>query len=119
MTDPIDRLAEAEALGTRLIGAIHEARIVTRDLRTATREARDMLASVRAAVDDRLNAEVAAGLERYAASLSAAIEKATAAVDRRFEMLTDIMLGEDAKSRRLGLPSIAELLQERQDHDGL
>lgn len=113
MADPFDRLAEAEALGTRLIEAIHEARIVTRDLRTATKEGREMLAAVRSAVDDRLDAEVKAGLARYAEALSAAIESATAAVDRRFTALTNIMLGEDAKSRREGKPSIEELMRER------
>jgi CHAD domain-containing protein len=105
-----DRLAEAEALGSRLIEAIHDARIATRDLRAATKEARDVLASVRSAVDDRLDAEVAAGLERYSQAISEAIESATAAVDRRFATLADIMLGEDAKSRRQGRPSLRELL---------
>lgn len=113
MADPIDRLAEAEALGTRLIEAIHEARIVTRDLRAATKEAKDMLASVRSAVNDRIDSEVTAGLERYAEALGDAIAKATLAVDRRFQTLTDIMLGEDAKSRRLGEPTLRELLEKR------
>ena len=79
-----DALAEAEAIGKRLLDAIHDGRATTRDLRTATAEARDVIRQVRAAaqeaIDTGITAEVDAGLARYEQALTEAIDSSTAAV---------------------------------------
>lgn len=113
-----DLLAEAEAVGTRIRDALREGHALLRDLKAATREARDALAAVdqriHDRIDEKLDREVADGLARYQSALEAAIERADAAVYKRFDTLADILMGEDPKSRREGKPSLIELAEQRQ-----
>ena len=116
MTD-FKPLEEAERLGTRLIEAIHEARVVTKDLRSAIAEARtvqrELQGQVAEIVDKEISTEVAKGLDEYKESLTKAIEKAEASVQKRFDDLADILLGEDAKTKRQGKASIPELARQK------
>lgn len=110
-------LEEAERLGTRLLEAIHEARIVTKDLRSAIAEARtvqkELQGRIADIVDKELSEEVMKGLEHFNGSLKDAIEKSEASVQKRFDDLADILLGEDAKTKSQGKASISELARRK------
>lgn len=117
MSNQNDLLAEAEAIGTRIRAAVQEGHALLRDLRGATREARDVLATldqrIHDGVDTQISAEVSEGLEAYKGGLAAAIEKGEAKVLARFDELAAILMGDDPKSRRQGKPSLIELAERR------
>lgn len=117
MSNQNDLLAEAEAIGTRIREAVRQGHELLRDLRSATREARDVLATldqrIHDGIDKQIGAEVDAGLEAYKASLATAIDKAEAKVLARFDGLAAILMGEDPKSRRQGIPTLTELAERR------
>jgi hypothetical protein len=91
----------------------HEA---IKDLRGVIREANETVAEVQKimhdSVNDRLDAEVARGLEEYKTALSAAIEDATDRVFKRFDYLAELLMGEDKKSRRKRQKSIPDFISE-------
>jgi biopolymer transport protein ExbB/TolQ len=112
-----DLLAEAEAVGTAIRDAVREGHTLLRDLKAATKEARDVLAAIDQhiydRVDETIDREVKEGLDRYQEALTEAIERADAAVNKRFDTLASILLGEDPKSRREGKPTLVELAEQR------
>lgn len=114
----IDPIAEAEAVGTRLLDAIREAHGVLRDLRSAQAETRDATNKLRVAaqeaIDSGISAEVARGLADYQTALAEAIEMATEKVYERFDTLGDLLMGEDKHSRSRAEPSLAELVRAAQ-----
>jgi truncated hemoglobin YjbI len=89
----------------------HEA---IKDLKLAIREAQETSDEIKQMIHDeiydRVDAEVAAGLDDYKTVLSEAIDKATDKVFARFDYLADILMGEDKQSQRKGKKSITELL---------
>jgi hypothetical protein len=90
--------------------AIQEARQVQRELDACRQSIGD---DVRALVDQQLEVHVAAGLSSYDEAIRTAIERATAAVFKRFDRIADIILGESKRQRREGSASIEELLNAR------
>lgn len=101
----------------RLRVATREAHEAMKDMKALMKEAREvmgeMLAAVGTDVDERIEAAVADGLKELGTSIEKATDDATEAVYRRFDQITDILLGEGS-GRRKGEPSIPELLMERQ-----
>jgi predicted transcriptional regulator len=92
----------------------HEA---IKDLKLAIREAQETSDEIKQMIHDeiydRVDAEVAAGLDDYKTVLSEAIDKATDKVFARFDYLADILMGEDKQSQRKGKKSIIELLEDQ------
>ena len=99
-----------------LRAAIREAHEAMQGLRDLIREWRALKAELEAAsaqvFTDRMEAAVQEGLDSYAESIGKAIDDATAAVDRRFDTIASIMLGEDPATVRKGLPSIKDYAEQ-------
>jgi len=108
----VDKVAELRA-------ATREANEVLKDLHRVVAEGKILVKGIDAAAEvavlTRMEPVVKEGLQQYAGALKQAIEDATAAVDRRFDQLADIMLGEDKTARRRGKPSIPELIERRNE----
>lgn len=98
--------------------ATREAHEALKDLRLATRVARDVIAEVKAVageqVDERIREALAKGLEELSTSVKAACDESTDRVFARFDTITATLLGEDKRTRRQGKPSIAEMIDARQ-----
>lgn len=114
MTQALDWIDDAGKVGSELRELIREAHAAIKDLHRAINEAHaamaDMPTHIRKHVDETIGEQVAAGLEGYKTSLNAAIDAAGARVDRRFDTLTALMLGEDPENRRRGRPSIPQII---------
>jgi hypothetical protein len=102
----IEALAELREL-------VREAHGVTKDLRQAIREAKQVQSTLPEAAAARIETAVEKGLSEYSAVLADSIEKATQAVFRRFDTIAAVCLGEDAKSVREGKLTLKELLEKR------
>lgn len=93
--------------------ATREAHEAIKDLRAAIKEARGLWDEVTAKKADEIDATISAlvrgGLDGYEAAMAKAIDEADAMVDARFQRITDILLGEDDKTKRKDQPSIEEL----------
>jgi len=117
VTERLDTLAEAERIGTMIREAVRDGHALLRDLKAATKEARAAVAEVErrmaVVVDDRISQVVMEGLGEYKAELAKAIASADKRVADRFDQLAAIYLGEDPKSRREGLATLAELAERR------
>lgn len=86
-----------------LRAATREAHEAVQALKQAKRDLESTFERLKDGIDSRISEEVKAGLERYYDALNPAIDKATAAVYKRFDTIADILLGEDAKARGLSL----------------
>jgi Lon protease-like protein len=98
----IDWIADAERAGAELKEAVRQAHEAIRDLKSLMKEWKALQAEIpkeaRKEFDALVNTVVVQGLADYRESLQAAIKRADAAVERRFDKLTSIMLGEDQRS---------------------
>jgi hypothetical protein len=103
-------LAAIKAATRELHEAIQEARAARRELQT-TWMAIDV--TIAGTVETMIEKHVAKGLADYEDALKTAIENATEAVYKRFDKITDILLGEDKKQARRGDPTIEELARQR------
>jgi hypothetical protein len=117
----IDVAVESESL-RKLIADANEAR---EQLKVATREAHEaaqFLAltikeakqltdpySISTVVDATIGAAIVHGLSEYKSSLARAVDEATKAVYKRFDYLTDLLLGADAVSKRKGSRSLEDI----------
>lgn len=99
----------------------------TEDLRSATRAAHEAIKDMRGLIremtvlrdevkatsetvfTERMSEQVATGLAAYNDAIAKAIEEATEAVDRRFDTIASVLLGEDGEARRKGKPTLAEM----------
>lgn len=97
--------------------ATKRAHEVLKDLRQMVREAKDLVQVIDkaagVAVEQRVQPAVDQGLEEFSEALKTAIDDGTEAVFKRFDTISDTLLGEDKASRRQGKPSIAELAERR------
>lgn len=115
MSDPAKDLADLRA-------ATREAHETIQSLRSVIKEGREVVALIedagRQTVEDRIDHQVAAGLARYGDSITTAIDNAQAAVDKRFDTLADILLGETKAERRKGetLTDLAQRAVDRREH---
>lgn len=92
----------------------------TREAHEAIQESKDVKKELEATwariseeIENHIESEVAIGLTKYSGSILTAIEDATQRVYERFDLIADILVGEDKQSRRKGLPSITELVEQR------
>lgn len=101
----------------RLKEATREAHEALKDLNVMIQMAKatvkELNACVEEALSDGIDKQVKQGLDEYKASLSAAIDGATEAVYKRFDLIADILTGEDKASKRAGKPSIPDLVRRR------
>ncbi len=87
----VDRLGQVALECRAMIVEAHQA---IKDLRQATREAEQLVATLVAPMlEERVDAEVRAGLEAYKETLRQAIDSATASVYDRFDTLANVMMG--------------------------
>lgn len=100
--DEIDALREA----TR------EAHEVLKDLRRAIKDGRQLVKEAAGiAVSEQMKPVVDKGLKEFSEALDVAVKEATQSVFDRFDQIRDMLLGEDRTSKRLGKPSISELVE--------
>lgn len=92
---------------------IREAHAAAKDLRTASKEAQQMSANIRRNAEAHIHRTIKTalddGLAQYKLALSEAVRTSTKRINRRFDSLLDVMLGEDKNSRMQGLPSLVDL----------
>ena len=97
--------------------ATREAHEVLKDLRRAVRDGQQLVKSIeaaaRVAVESRMEPVVKQSLKEFGQALDKAIEDSTEAVFRRFDRITELLMGEDRASQRQGKPTIPELIERR------
>lgn len=102
----IDALAEMRAV-------IREAHGVQKDLERTIKEAKALKgAKLNAEVENRINTVITEGARQIAISMKQTTDEATERVNRRFDLLAGILMGEDARTKREGKPSLLELAEE-------
>jgi hypothetical protein len=104
-----DDLAAVKAAVRELHGLLQEAKEVKRQLH-------DEIEAGVVAVRELVDMAVAVQLERMGDSIAEAVNEATARVNKRFDTLSDVLLGEDVKGRKkhggLTLLDIAERVRD-------
>ncbi len=88
---------------------VREANGTIKDLRAATKEARE---AGLAAVKDYLDAAVAEGLRDYNGTIKVAMGDAVAKVTAEFDALSNLLMGRTAEDKQEGKASIPELVHE-------
>lgn len=106
---PTEEAEELRAATREAHEAMKDMRGLIREMATVEERLRETAATVFA---ERIEEQVAAGLAQYSESISTAIDNATEAVDRRFDTIASIMLGEDPATVRKGLPSIKDYAEQ-------
>ena len=81
-------------------------------LKQAKKDLKDTWDLIDGEIEKLIAAHVAAGLKGYDAALQNAIKKAEAAMNKRFDDLADILLGEDARAKGWPLKEFAERIAE-------
>jgi chorismate mutase len=98
-----------------LKAATREAHVAAQELASVIREARKLQAELKGAatiaVDEAVKPVIDAGMEKFNKSLMEAIELATEAVYKRFDIIRDLLLGEDRATVRRGEESIQDLAE--------
>jgi hypothetical protein len=74
---------------------------------------KELNAAVSEALEEGIGKQVQEGLDAYKDSLGNAIDTATESIYKRFDMIADLLLGEDKQSKRAGKASIAELVEKK------
>jgi hypothetical protein len=105
-------LDELPGLLIELRGLIQEGHGVVKDLERLLKEARKVRDDLPEAVNAKIGEAVDTGLTEYKAELAKAIDEATERVYRRFDVLTEICLGQDPKSVRDGQTTVPDLLRD-------
>ena len=105
-------LEELPAQLIELRELITEGHGLVKDLTRLLREARQLRDNLPEAVVARIDNAVATGLREYQDALGVAIDKATDATYKRFDVLSAICLGEDPQSVRTGVTSVPDLLRD-------
>lgn len=103
------------AAAQELNDTIRRGHELLKDLRSELKRAEKLHKTLPGSAYDQIGKAVAAGLKEFEVELEKAINIGTQGVYRRFDILADIMLGEDPETKAKGLPSIAGLLLERRD----
>lgn len=108
-----DKAAEREE---SLRSLIRDANLVLAEFKTLMREARKMKDEVAQIAADQfrgmIEEKVEEELEKFKKHTLDAIESSEEAINRRFDTLRDILLGEDSRSKREGRDSIPELIDQ-------
>jgi Sec-independent protein translocase protein TatA len=109
---PEDSLQAYVAAASDLRELITEAHKAIKDLKNVMREAKEFHEELTGSIESKIETTVENGLAQFGKELTDAIDVGTEKVFKRFEEITAICLGEDPKSRRIGLPSLASRLAE-------
>lgn len=106
--EEIKKLNEATAQAKEASRELHG---LLKDCKEARKDAQAIVVGMRAYITDVIEREVKEGLEGFNTVVLDHIDKATQAIYKRFDGLTDTLLGTDKKSRKKGEPSIPELIE--------
>lgn len=109
MEDLINRAGEAIVELRRLLS---EGNSMIKEMRKVEKSIDVKMASFPQIIDAKINADIEEGLKNYNEALQRAIADAEKVVNQRFDRLATILLGEDAKSRRLGQKSLEQYANE-------
>lgn len=105
-----------------LRAATREAHEAIKGLKEWIKEARKVIPEIettaRKHVDEHLAPVVKSETEKLTAAIDRAIIEADERVNRRFDQLTDILLGEDKRAKRTGKRSIPDLAKETVERRG-
>lgn len=105
-----------------LEAAIREAHTLLKDLRAATKDAKDAIVQVRAVArsvfEEEMAAQVDAGLKSYAEGIGKSIDEATEAVFHRFDTIANTLLGEGKRARKQGQTALRDLIEEKIAREG-
>lgn len=95
---------------------VHAVKEVIRELHELIQEAKDVQKSLvstiedfKGSIDSKIEKEVKEGLTSLANSIDNAISESTDAVYKRFDTVTEILVGESKKNRKKGQPSLIDL----------
>jgi hypothetical protein len=110
-------LDRAEHAGAEMLRLTTLAHTVIQDLKAVIADGRLLQREIKKAVEEQVGGliddTVKAGLDEYQETLEVALKRADKAMDERFTKLTDILLGEDKKSKAQGKLSLTELVEQR------
>lgn len=115
MPDQAERLAgrlEEATAGAR--AALREVHGATKDLLAAVKVARGALSEL---AEDKMNAAVAAHMDNLEAIMIKTQAEITDRMDRKYDMLMAVLMGEDPSSRKRGKPTVPELIQRKVEID--
>lgn len=94
--------------------ATREANEVLGDIKRTLREAREFAeVEVPKMVKATVEPIVEENLASWKVALDESIEKSTQAVYARFDVIADLLLGEDRKSKKLGMPTVQQMVEKR------
>lgn len=98
-----------EDIDEKLKETIREARGVLKDL---IRERKELEKTIAKIVDGRIEDEIEKGLKEFGRALLKAVKTSEAAIFKRFDNLTETLMGEDRQSRKKGNAPLEVLLVE-------
>lgn len=90
----------------------HEAAQAIKEQRTLLKQEAD---AVLDRIDDWVTERVTTELSRLTEAVGKAIDSATVGVYKRFDTIAEILLGEDARSKRSGYPSLTKYAERVRD----
>jgi F0F1-type ATP synthase membrane subunit b/b' len=105
----LENLEEAEV---RIKDLLIEARGMIKDLRA---ERKNLEEFIKTSIREKIELEVAAGLDEYKGTLERAIKLAEESMFKRFDTIMEVLLGEDRESRKKGEEPLIHLLQRHID----
>lgn len=109
VTEALKKITSAEEDLRALIREAHEA---IKGLKQAKRDIEATWKQVEDDVTKIIAQHVADGLKGYDTAMQSAIKTSEAAMNKRFDDLTDILLGEDARAKGLPMREFAERIAE-------
>lgn len=94
---------------------IRQANEVLKDLKSAKKEAMEVIESFRKDIEFQIAQVVRNGLDDLGKSMSRAIEDGEARVNRRFDKLGNILMGEEGKGKREPLADVVRNWMDRRE----
>lgn len=111
-------MATTEEKMDQLRELIHEANGVLSDLRREMKEAKVLVTKLAPdLVEARLKEEVSKGLATYDQEVRDAMDRAVEKVMSEFDKLYDTLMGGEKRERRVGTPTIPELIEKVAEAD--
>jgi len=105
---PTDPAEKAAAALEELRETVREAHGALNDLERVVKEAKELRATLPKRTEELIEESIGIGLIKYHAALVTAIDNASDAVFKRFQELSDRLLGKDKSNR--GKPTLEELV---------
>ena len=106
-----DKKAELDEAIAEAREVLRELHGVLKDIKQARRDVEQTWKMIHDDVDRKIENEIKAGLQEFDRALKDAIDVGTQKTYERFDKITDILLGEDSKSKKRRKETIAELAE--------